>query len=534
MYDLCVPAAPDDCPSARLVDRRWADTWLLAGLAVLLLVPGLGGYPLWDPGEGRNAQAAREMADAGRWLVPLLYGEPYHDKPAPFFGLLRVVQAVLGEGELALRLPSVLATIATLLLVHRFALPRFGRAAAALAGVIYVTAPEVVALGRFCNFDATLSFCTTWATLAWLAWLDDRHRVPWAAWAAMGLGVLVKGPVAIVLPATVALVAAARRGVLGDALRAARPGLGVALLALLVLPWLVPAALAEPQYVRTFFLRHNVERYVSATFTHARGPLYFVPVIAGGFFPWSLLLPLVALPGARRGRAAELGAWAAIVILFFSVGQAKLATYVLPAFPALSLWLAVALAEVGGAASRHAATVVRAAVALWAAVLAALPLGLLVYLHATHPELTAVAALAAPLPVIAWLGTRRIVRARHAVATVCLAFAAGNVVVLATFYLRGAPVVSAVTSDAALAGPVRDAATPVYAYRVQPATLSYYARVDVRRTRDVREIRAAARRGPVLIVTRRRHLRALEEAGIPLHLWLDTRRHLLYATGPVS
>ncbi|HRI49282.1 MAG TPA: hypothetical protein PLW65_03800, partial [Pseudomonadota bacterium] len=55
--------------------------------------PGLGGYPLWDPGEGRSALASREMAAAGRWVVPLLYGEPYYDKPAPFFGLLRAVQA---------------------------------------------------------------------------------------------------------------------------------------------------------------------------------------------------------------------------------------------------------------------------------------------------------------------------------------------------------------------------------------------------------------------------------------------------------
>ena len=56
----------------------------------------------------------------------------------------------------------------------------------------------------------------------------------------------------------------------------------------------------------------------------------------------------------------------------------------------------------------------------------------------------------------------------------------------------------------------------------------------VRRARDTEEIRAAASRGPLLIVTRRRHERVLRDAGIPLYVWLDTRRHLLYATVPVS
>ena len=54
-----------------------------------------------------------------------------------------------------------------------------------------------------------------------------------------------------------------------------------------------------------------------------------------------------------------------------------------------------------------------------------------------------------------------------------------------------------------------------------------------RRTVDAREIAAAARRGPVLVVTRARYARGLEEAGVVLEQRLDTRRHLLYATVPV-
>ena len=280
---------------------------LLLGAGLVLFGLGIGAYPLWDPGEGRNAETAREMAAGGRWLVPLLYGEPYYDKPAPFFALLRAFQALLGESELALRLPSVTASLGTLLLLHRFAVPRFGRRVAALAGVIYLTSPEVVVLARFCNFDATLGFLVTAAVVAWLGWLDERRGFPWPAWVAMGLGVLIKGPVAIVLPLLIAAVCAQRRGVLAGAARAARPGRGLLVLAAIVLPWLLPAAVADPDYVRTFLVRHNVERYLSSGFDHVRSPLFFLPVIAGGLFPWSLLLPAARAVARSRRRARDLG-----------------------------------------------------------------------------------------------------------------------------------------------------------------------------------------------------------------------------------
>jgi len=80
---------------------------------------------------------------------------------------------------------------------------------------------------------------------------------------------------------------------------------------------------------------------------------------------------------------------------------------------------------------------------------------------------------------------------------------------------------------------VRDSGLPLFAFRIQPASLAWYARVPVRRTRDEREIAAAARRGPVLVVTRARHAGRLRDAGIVLEPRLDTRRHLLYATVPV-
>ncbi len=516
----------------------WLDTLALLAAAALLLGVGLGDYPLWDPGEGRNAQAAREMARAGEWLVPRLYGEPYYDKPAPFFWLLAACKAMLGDAELAVRLPSAVATLGTLLVLHRFALRRYGRGVAGLAALIYGTSPEVVVLGRFCNFDATLTFFLTLATTGWLAWLPTRDRFPLAPWIAMGLGTLVKGPVGVVLPALVLVVCAALRHELGPTLRAARPLTGAAVVAAIVLPWMIPAALADPDYLVTFLVGHNLERYLSSEFGHPRGALFYVPVVLGGMFPWCLLLPAAAVALRGTGRGVDGLAWAATVLVFFSLAQAKLATYVLPAFPALALWLAIGLVRAVRAAPLpgRVAPLVRGAIATWAALLAVLPASVAAYLWNAYPELWRGALWTAPLPLFAWLGVRLIRRGAPRPLAACAAFAAANGYLLAVFYLAAAPLVSRVASDADIARLARQLApdATIVGFRIQPASLSYYAHAPVLRANLPEEIRAAARQGPLLIVTRRRHEPMLREAGVPLYVWLDTRRHLLYATKPVS
>src|SRR5437899_6215309 len=210
---------------------------LLLLAAVLAMAFDLGGYPLFDPDEGRNAEVAREMAETNDFVLPHLNGLPYLDKPIVYFAAAAVTMKVLGPNETAARLPALLFTIATLVVVVRFARRRWGSDTGWLAGLALATMPLVLAYARTTIFDSALAFCTT---LAILAFWEDR---PLLAWAAIGVGSITKGPIAILIPlATVvpfALLA-------GRPLRRFFPLAGLGVFLLVALPWFLAVSARIP------------------------------------------------------------------------------------------------------------------------------------------------------------------------------------------------------------------------------------------------------------------------------------------------
>lgn len=317
---------------ALLILLVFAALWRVSGTTALI-----------DPDEGRNAEVAREMAASGDFVVPHLNGLPYLDKPILLFNAVATSIHSLGATELAARLPTLVFTLATVVLVTAFGWRRFGRDTGLLAGLMLATSPLVMIYAGIVIFDALMLFWVSAAAIALHFWLQGGG-LGWciAGWAAAGLAVLTKGPVGLLLPLLIGI---------GEALSCRLPmrrlfhPAGIVTLVLLVLPWFLAVSLRHPEFPHYAFVRETFERVATDSMRRTAPFYYFFPILLGGAFPWSALLLVGAGRIARfwRERAgafrdeAFLLLWLILPTLFFTLSQSKRPGYILPVIPALVL-----------------------------------------------------------------------------------------------------------------------------------------------------------------------------------------------------
>ena len=314
--------------------------------AVVLFGVGIWGYDLWAPDEPYFAEGAREMVADGHWVVPHVNGVVSTDKPPLFFWLIAVLslpfQAV---GNVTARLPSVLASLGTLLLTLRLGGRLYGpRIAEWSAGVLCVTY-LFWDKARTSQTDALLCCLILVAVSAFEAFRSEQSNPRSAGllfWAAAGLAVLAKGPIGVVLPVGIALITLAWDRKLAR-LRHFAPLSGPLVFAAIVAAWAVPASLWNPElYSVTDSLReHFVDRAMQGMH-HAQPFWYYAKALPPLLFPWTLLVP-GALVLAWRGRTASDRLLLVIVVftvLVFSISTEKRALYVLPSFPAYAILIA--------------------------------------------------------------------------------------------------------------------------------------------------------------------------------------------------
>lgn len=117
---------------------------------------------------------------------------------------------------------------------------------------------------------------------------------------------------------------------------------------LVAAPWHIAATVSQPGFAWFYFINEHVLRFTGGRAPHdypTGPPWYYLVRLPLYLFPWSVLLPLLALRGRRRVGEALLWAWVGSVILFFSFAGSKGYYYVLPAAPPLSALLALRLAR---------------------------------------------------------------------------------------------------------------------------------------------------------------------------------------------
>ena len=320
--------------------------WILGAMVLLgFFLLGLDQAYLFDVDEGAFTEATREMLFSGDWGHTTLNGLDRFDKPIGVYWLQAISAAIFGLNEFAFRLPSALSGWLASLALAQFAFQHWGPRAGLMAAVISATSLGPWAMARTATADALLGlflvliFTELWRVISSNSVASRRKLALWVA-----LGLLVKGPVAIVLP----LGTLAIYGFLTPQARAPLKALFSDLVAWLILlavsgPWYLYAYARHGQsFVNGFILKHNVERFMGSMEGHSGHFAYFLIALPMLWLPWSAFFISATARVRIQWQQPVLKyawIWFAFVFCFFSIANTKLPHYLLYAGPAVCLLL---------------------------------------------------------------------------------------------------------------------------------------------------------------------------------------------------
>ncbi len=342
-------AAPDRAPDRASV----RDLLLLMCAAFAMLLPGLFSLPPVDRDEPRYAVATSQMLDSHNFIDIRYQAQPRYLQPAGVYWLQSIPTALFSTpGHRAIwtfRLVSLFGAVGAVAMTGFMASRLFGRRAGLAAAVLLGACLSLGFEAKIAKTDAALLSSVVVAQFALMrAYLYPRPawQVSAAFWAALGVGVLLKGPIILLVVGLtiLALIACDRRA---GWLKGLQVQWGLPLALAIALPWYMAIGLASHGEFYAIAIGHSLMGKVAAGQQAHGGPFgYHLIGFPITFWPGSLLAVL-ALPFVWRERRAPvirfLLCWIIPSWIVFELVKTKLPHYVLPLFPAIACLTALAL-----------------------------------------------------------------------------------------------------------------------------------------------------------------------------------------------
>lgn len=339
-----------------------------AVLAFLVFVRGacLEVGELVDPTESRYAAVAQHMFLSTNWLTPMLPGEeglePYFGKPPLHFWLTAFSYKLFGVEEWTSRLPSFLLALGCLLLTYSLSrkLRDSSKQEAIFAALISLISPLFFLFAGASTVDVTLAFFVLLGFVSFAHWADSEKTRKPQAWAVLGaaalaLGFLTKGPLALVLVAGGLLpwlVFTRRLSLLREI-----PWILVLLVfTAITAPWFLISEKVHPGFLRYYVWNEHIARYLVSDYgdrygsghVYPRGTVWVMLFVA--LFPWGFTLCEALIRKDLRSRFVALcreDQWLLFALFaglapafFFTLARQLHTAYVLPGIPLLSVVIA--------------------------------------------------------------------------------------------------------------------------------------------------------------------------------------------------
>jgi 4-amino-4-deoxy-L-arabinose transferase-like glycosyltransferase len=341
-----------------ILNRRVA-YWFVTALTVILFAVTNLPWHLDEYDQAKQAFTSFEMVKQGHWIYQHTPNGWVATKP-PLVGWISAgFFTVTRSWDMAWRLPSFLASLALLFLIMRAA-AEYGRAAALVAASAFGLNLFTPRLATLVRTDMPLTLILF--VIGLLIWEKIRRRETWKArdrfvfFLLLSVSMLIKGPIvyAFLLPGIVAF--QWRRGKTEAV--TAWPGWWPWLASLAIfLAWAIGGVFFVPEFSEHVVMREFAGRFSEAM--HRSQPVYFyLPHLLHRFAPWSILLILLSLLGAKKQslkirdwlpavslETFWLVAWSLGGLLVMSFVPSKRIDRVFPIVPPLCLLISVQVAE---------------------------------------------------------------------------------------------------------------------------------------------------------------------------------------------
>lgn len=333
--------------------KRWAlPLLLLLGICLLAYLLPLGSHGLWIPDETRYAQISQDMLLSGNWVSPHFMSLRYFEKPIAGYWTIALAQNVFGQNLFGVRFVSALSTGLSVLLCYLIARRFWNEPRKSFAcALLYMSFTIVAGQAGYANLDPQFTFWVNLSLVAlWFAVDSQTSGKRMLAWAVLGLacgmGFMTKGFLAWLLPVLIALPWMLWQKRWRELLLYGPVAIAIAIL--ISLPWVLSVHAQEPDFWRFFFWHEHIRRFASDDAQHDAPWWFYLPLLLAFSLPWAGLIP-TAFKQAWHARAQPpvvfLLLWLLMPLLFFSLSNGKLPTYILPCLLPMALLLGNALAD---------------------------------------------------------------------------------------------------------------------------------------------------------------------------------------------
>jgi 4-amino-4-deoxy-L-arabinose transferase-like glycosyltransferase len=329
-------------------------------LAALIYMPVFGHLDslvirMWD--ESRLAQNTWEMEQNGNLLVTYCYGQPdlWNTKPPLMIWMQLAFVKLIGFNELAIRLPSAIATFFTCLLLLLFT-GKYLRRSLHPRWFAFVTVLVLVCMdGYIClhgtrtgDYDALLTLFTTASTLFFFAFMESGKRnYLYLFFLCLSLAILTKG-IAGLLMTPALLIYVLLRGQIACLLRDKHFYYGLTVFLIITAGYYLLREFLSPGYLQAVWENELGGRYLEPNEEHTGGFWYYY----NNFTEYSMriwYLPLLCgfflgITSADQ-RVRRLSQFSGLVIITYflviSLAKTKLPWYDLPMYPFMAILVAV-------------------------------------------------------------------------------------------------------------------------------------------------------------------------------------------------